>query len=241
MRIGVFTDLHANLPALKKAIEVFQSHRCDRIIHVGDLIGIGPYPAECIELALATHNMEFVMGNHDYWYAHGLPDPVPGYMHPDEEAHQRWTHAQIGTTHQPTLQNWPFSMSIVTPGMQQITFVHYALNSDKTWFRTLIKNPEDRDIKQLFQEIEGDYIFYGHQHSPHDCKGNRRLINLGSAGCYHQSTVRIAILDCNQSSVEIKKISIEYDDDGLLEEFDRRDVPAKTFIRKVFITRKMID
>lgn len=46
MKIGVFTDLHANLPALKAAIAFFEEQACGRIIHVGDLIGIGPYPQE---------------------------------------------------------------------------------------------------------------------------------------------------------------------------------------------------
>jgi putative phosphoesterase len=237
MRIGVFTDLHANLPALKKAIEVFQNHGCERIIHVGDLIGIGPYPAECIELALATSNMEFVMGNHDYWYAHGLPDPVPGYMHPDEVAHQRWTHKQIGENFQQAVQNWPFSLTIKTMHHHKISFLHYALNHDKSWFRSIIKNPEDRDVEELFKDTPGDLIFYGHLHIPHDCSVSKRYINLGSAGCHHQPVVRLAVLDCLKKEIAIKKLAVEYEDDGLLEEFDRRNVPAKAFIRKVFITR----
>ena len=50
MRIGIFTDIHANLPALQKALDVFEKKHCDQIIHIGDLVGIGPYPKECMQL-----------------------------------------------------------------------------------------------------------------------------------------------------------------------------------------------
>jgi putative phosphoesterase len=237
MRIGIFTDLHANLPALKKALTVFDDFECTKIVHVGDLIGIGPYPKETLALALSTPHMEFVMGNHDYWYAHGLPDPLPDYMHPDEVAHQKWVHAQIGNDYYEAVQQWPFEMIMDMPNGQSLTFVHYALNDQANWFRSFIKNPSGPEIENLFQETKGDIIFYGHDHRPFDYRGTRRYLNPGSAGCFDQPILRLAIMDCTQDAVNISKLEIEYDDKGLMEAFDKRNVPAKAFIRKTFITR----
>jgi len=115
MKIGIFTDLHANLSALKKALEIFQKEKCDTIVHVGDLIGIGPYPKECMELAIQQSNMTFVMGNHDYWYGFGLPNPIPKYMSDEEVAHQNWTHHQIGTAYKDKVKLWKFSEDITLP------------------------------------------------------------------------------------------------------------------------------
>lgn len=44
MKIGVFQDVHANLLALETALAFFNKNDCDEVIHVGDLIGIGPFP-----------------------------------------------------------------------------------------------------------------------------------------------------------------------------------------------------
>lgn len=96
MNIGIFQDLHANLPALKKALEVFRDHQCSRIYHVGDLIGIGPYPKEVIDMALSIPEMEFIMGNHDHWYTYGLPQPIPDYMNGEEVAHHMDASADWG-------------------------------------------------------------------------------------------------------------------------------------------------
>ncbi|HOY21369.1 MAG TPA: hypothetical protein PLC89_28910 [Haliscomenobacter sp.] len=62
MKIGIFQDVHANLPALKKAIEIFRINDCGKIFHVGDLIGIGPYPKECLELSLSIKEAEVRIG-----------------------------------------------------------------------------------------------------------------------------------------------------------------------------------
>jgi len=74
MKIGIFQDIHANLLALKKAIEVCKEQQCSKIYHVGDLIGLGPYPKEVFDLANSIDEMEFIMGNHDHWFAFVLLD-----------------------------------------------------------------------------------------------------------------------------------------------------------------------
>lgn len=68
MKIGIFQDIHANLPALKRSLQFFQEKGCDQIIHCGDLIAIGPYSAEVMLLARSVENLTCIMGNHDYWY-----------------------------------------------------------------------------------------------------------------------------------------------------------------------------
>ncbi|MDE5766402.1 MAG: metallophosphoesterase family protein, partial [Clostridia bacterium] len=44
MKIGIITDVHSNVIALDKVIQMFNAEKCDKIICCGDIIGIGPYP-----------------------------------------------------------------------------------------------------------------------------------------------------------------------------------------------------
>jgi predicted phosphodiesterase len=71
MKIAVFTDLHANYPALKAFLQHIEGDEYDKIIHLGDAIAIGPNPRECMETLVDIANIHFVMGNHDDWYANG--------------------------------------------------------------------------------------------------------------------------------------------------------------------------
>ena len=70
-RIALLTDIHANLPALMAVLEDVQRRGCERIYHAGDLIAIGPYPEEVVDLAMAN-GMRCVLGNHDELVLKGI-------------------------------------------------------------------------------------------------------------------------------------------------------------------------
>ena len=80
MRIVVLTDVHGNLPALNVALHSIEREGYDLLVHLGDAIAIGPFPAECLERLLALPRARLLMGNHDVWFASGLPEPRPSWM-----------------------------------------------------------------------------------------------------------------------------------------------------------------
>jgi predicted phosphodiesterase len=83
LNIAVLTDVHANLPAFEAILADAGKYGCERLYHAGDLIAIGPYPAEVVDLARAI-NLISIQGNHETWVVNGLPlDPIPGMS--DEE------------------------------------------------------------------------------------------------------------------------------------------------------------
>ena len=63
MTIGVITDIHNNLTALKVIVEKLQQLGCDKIICCGDIIGIGPYPEETVQYLMQIPNLIAVRGN----------------------------------------------------------------------------------------------------------------------------------------------------------------------------------
>ncbi len=152
MKIGIFQDIHANLPALKKGIEVFREKQCEKIFHVGDLIGIGPHPKEVFDLAYSIPEMEFIMGNHDHWYGFGLPSPIPGYMNNEEVAHHKWTHNQIGGKYRESVKQWQFVRDIQLEHGTSITFQHYGYDAKVNWFKNHIKFPTAEDLDEMFKE-----------------------------------------------------------------------------------------
>lgn len=63
-RIALISDVHSNLEALVEVLKDIDRMRCTKIYCLGDLIGYGPNPNECLDLA--RRNFEFVIkGNHD--------------------------------------------------------------------------------------------------------------------------------------------------------------------------------
>ncbi|MDA0802145.1 MAG: metallophosphoesterase family protein [Planctomycetota bacterium] len=65
MRTALISDVHANLAALKAVLAHIDSQGVDRILSLGDVIGYGPDPAECVDL-VADRCEWSLLGNHDY-------------------------------------------------------------------------------------------------------------------------------------------------------------------------------
>ena len=64
MRWGVLSDIHGNLHALHAVVADLQVLGVDGWLSVGDLVGYGPQPNECVELVLSL-GARGVAGNHD--------------------------------------------------------------------------------------------------------------------------------------------------------------------------------
>lgn len=64
MRYGILGDIHSNLTALETALRCFENEGVDRIVSVGDVVGYGAAPRECIELVRSVDAV-VVKGNHD--------------------------------------------------------------------------------------------------------------------------------------------------------------------------------
>ena len=64
MRIGIFSDVHANIEALTAVVDAFRSERIDKYVCIGDVVGYGASPNECCDLIrkLAAFT---ILGNHD--------------------------------------------------------------------------------------------------------------------------------------------------------------------------------
>ncbi len=65
MRTAVISDIHANLEALQAVLDHIDTQSVDRIICLGDILGYGPNPVECVDL-VAQRCEWSLMGNHDF-------------------------------------------------------------------------------------------------------------------------------------------------------------------------------
>ncbi len=65
MRTAVISDIHANLEALNVVMDHVDAQDVDRVICLGDILGYGPSPVECVDI-VAERCEWSLMGNHDF-------------------------------------------------------------------------------------------------------------------------------------------------------------------------------
>ncbi len=64
MRLGIFSDVHANIEALSAVMEAFRAERCDEFYCLGDVVGYGANPNECVDVVRKVAKVT-ILGNHD--------------------------------------------------------------------------------------------------------------------------------------------------------------------------------
>lgn len=62
MRYAIISDVHGNIESLERAFSLMEPD--DQVLCLGDIVGYGPNPNECIAL-LRTRLQHAVLGNHD--------------------------------------------------------------------------------------------------------------------------------------------------------------------------------
>ena len=86
---AIISDIHGNLEALEAVLADIRTQNVSEIYCLGDIIGYGPNPRECIDLVI-KHCQVTIIGNHDQA---ALFDPEG--FNPGAERAIFWTRAQL--------------------------------------------------------------------------------------------------------------------------------------------------
>jgi putative phosphoesterase len=235
MRIGIISDIHGNLPALKVILDKFEEEKCNYIYCLGDTIAVGPFSRECIEMLLTLPNIKFVMGNHEEYFVKGVKNLTAHSMSQGEKTHQAFIADSLIEELRSILSKFPYSIEENIEGIK-VLFTHYAFNHKEHSknFKPIEKNITAESMDKLFEEVNADLIFFGHEHKPCNVKGKKHYVNVGSSGCTRNDLTHCTIVDFQDNSYEINVCKIKYDKEAVLKALEDRQVPEREFISKIF-------
>lgn len=235
-RIGIITDAHGNLPATQAALRQLDRLGCDRIIHTGDAIGIGPYPREVLDMLTGRSDVCLLMGNHDAAFLTGMPARRPAWMREGEYELNVWTHAQLPETWLEKIAAFPYEIDLEF-GAVRVRFRHYFASPTGAPRASTILEPTPTDLDALTGLPVPDLFFYGHHHPTSDLQGKSRFVNPGALGCPHAGPfeARYAVLTIEGNGEHQVILSgVEYDPAPIWGAFDERDVPGRDEVLRIF-------
>jgi len=214
MRYGLISDIHANLEALEVVLAALEKESVDQILCLGDVIGYGPNPNECVKL-VQQHTAICLVGNHDEASLGRVDLDLFNYM-----ARQaiEWTTGQLSDASTAFLKSLLYIQSY-----DKFMIVHASPDEPRRW--NYILNLED--AAQGFAAFTESICFIGHSHTPwviplppdgpmrvsheyplaikDDC---RYLINIGSVGQPRDRNPEAAygILDMEPLRYSLKRV-----------------------------------
>ena len=218
---AIISDIHGNIEALTAVLEDIKAQEVDEIFCLGDVVGYGPNPRECID---ACREFQLVLlGNHDNG---ALFDP-DGFSSGAERA-IFWTRQQLeDTSIQGAEERWDFLAKLPrTHRVDDYLFVHGSPRSPLNEYVF----PEDvynqRKIERIFGFIH-QYCFQGHTHVPgvftENCRfyspteiGNefelneqKVMVNVGSVGQPRDGDPRSSYVTVDDNQLTFHRV--EYD------------------------------
>lgn len=164
-------DVHANLPAFEAVLQVVGA--VDEVIFLGDIVGYGPHPAECIDLLQGMDALA-IAGNHDLEVLAVSPRPdAPG----EPVNWLQWTRRQVSDTQMAFLGALPTELSVGAGGAE-MQIVHHPPGAPY-----LHPQMPDSVLVEQCASVAGATVVFGHSHRSFDREvAGRRLICVPSVG-----------------------------------------------------------
>jgi predicted phosphodiesterase len=153
MRIAIISDIHANIEALESVLADIKSQKADEIICLGDIVGYGANPNECIDLVKKSCSL-IILGNHDA-AAIGLLSTDHFNVH--AKIAIDWTSENLSPDSQSFLRSLPLKENKYSHA-----FVHATPYEPNMWY--YITSLEEAAFN--FQFFETVFCFVGHTHIP---------------------------------------------------------------------------
>jgi predicted phosphodiesterase len=167
--VAIISDIHANLPALTAVLEDIDKQGIEELVCLGDIVGYGAQPAECLELLRSRNFYAILRGNHDAYVA---ADGEPSKVSTETAEVIRWTRGQLT----PDQRAWLGALPL-TWQAEDYEVVHASLHQPEQWGYVL----EPAAAAQHFAHQSKPLCFIGHSHQPKMfAEGEDRALDITS-------------------------------------------------------------
>jgi predicted phosphodiesterase len=217
-KVGLLSDIHGNRAALEAVLETLDAEACQALICLGDIVGYGPSPAECVQL-IRQRGIPCVLGNHDQYVTTFL-NPRLEKLREDVRVSIEWTQAQLAIGDLTWLAQRPMRL-----GAEGFSVVHGAFGP-KPWVYCASEKSLTHNF--VFQDVA--LGFCGHSHIPLVARyrpdaaplvdplqtlalpeAPKTMVNIGSVGQPRDRDPRACCVTYEIESRSLRVLRVEYD------------------------------
>lgn len=247
MRIALFSDIHANLPALEACLEQIDHQKPDAMYCLGDLVGYNIWPNEVIQ-SIRQRGIPTIAGNYDQGIGLNSEDCGCAYRTDLEKemgaVSISYTNAIIGEEERKYLRSLPAHIRIDFQNGDELISVLFVHGSPRKINEYLFEDREEKSMLHLMQKAKADILCFGHTHKPYhriiedrsgeDVTKYRHAINIGSVGkpkdgnpegCFVTLTLDENTTLTSPHAVDIEFVRFAYDVEKAARAIEESDLP----------------
>ncbi|XHR93751.1 metallophosphoesterase family protein [Mucilaginibacter sp. UC70_90] len=232
MKIALFSDIHANLPALEAFFTDVATRNTDAIYCLGDLVGYNIWPNEVID-EIRKRGIPTIAGNYDFGIGRHSDDCGCAYKTDEEKALGKvsiaYTNEVVKDEQRAYLRTLPAHIRL------EFQLNNYHLNvllvhgSPRKVNEYLFEDRDEKSLIRIMEQADADIMCFGHTHQPYhrilpsvitEDPHYRHAINIGSVGKPKDKDPRggYVLLHINENSsikdkdsVQVEFIRFDYD------------------------------
>lgn len=192
MKIAIVSDIHGNVSAFNKFMDIIANEGVEKILNLGDFVR-GKDPHKIMEIIMSDDRFISIKGNHEYGYCNEHKnDGRDSY-----KEYIEWINSQE-------------DKRIVEIEGLKILMIHSRIDSNNVP-PLLYKGGTLNEFMADYPD-DVDLICFGHTHIQVFIENfyGKRILNPGSIGVALDRKVNFAILDINSYGVSYKFIKEEY-------------------------------
>ncbi|MFZ1806184.1 MAG: metallophosphoesterase family protein [Cyclobacteriaceae bacterium] len=223
MKIALFSDIHANLPALNACLADIDSKNPDAVYCLGDLVGYNIWSNEVIQ-EIRKRKIPTIAGNYDFGVGISSDDCGCAYKTDEDKAYGAqsisYTNKVIEEEQRHYLRMLPAHIRLeyrIHDKPVDLLMVH---GSPRKINEYLFVDRDEKSLLRIMKQANAHLMFFGHTHKPYhkilkDEDGNyRHTINIGSVGKPKDGDPRggyvMITLDENFSLAAANSIKVEF-------------------------------
>lgn len=220
MRIALFSDIHANLPALEACLQEIDGQKPDAVYCLGDLVGYNIWPNEVIN-EIRQRRIPTIAGNYDQGIGLKSDDCGCAYKTDREKEMGKisisFTNSIVEADQRNYLRTLPAHIRLefqLNHDRLNLLLVH---GSPRKINEYLFEDREEKSLLRIMEQAEADIMCFGHTHKPfhrvlQDEQGRyRHAVNIGSVGKPKDNNPLgcFVILDINETSTSNDKETVQ--------------------------------
>ncbi len=191
MKIALFSDIHANLPALEAFFKDVETHNADAIYCLGDLVGYNIWPNEVIN-EIRSRKIPTLFGNYDLGIGQNGNDCGCAYKTDEDKAMGAvsiaYTNQIIGESERAYLRTLPAHIRLDYRFNDEKISLLLVHGSPRKVNEYLFEDREENSLRRIMEQSDAHIMCFGHTHQPwhrvikSDDQQHRHAVNLGSVG-----------------------------------------------------------
>lgn len=232
MKIALFSDIHANLPALEAFSMDVEIYIPDAIYCLGDLVGYNIWPNEVID-EIRKRKIPTIAGNYDFGIGRSSDDCGCAYKTDEEKAMGKisiaYTNKTVKADQRAYLRTLPAHIRLefqLNDYKMKLLLVH---GSPRKVNEYLFEDRDEKSMLRIMEQADADIMCFGHTHKPYhrilptgtaEEIHYRHAINIGSIGkpkdgdprgWYVLLTIKENSTTTNKDSIQVEFIRFHYD------------------------------